>query len=236
MSNLVWSYGVTTHPKRLSTTLPKTLESLAITGFDNPHLFIDGYGQNQTKLRTTLRSESIGAYGNWILAAWSLYLEKPKADRYAIFQDDILLCKGVRQYLNQSSYPANSYLNLFAFGPNEHKIFGKSKGWCKSDQLGHGGVALVFDHLAMITLLKQTHTVNKPQLDGSGNKNPKANLDGTVSQALINQARFVEYVHNPSLVKHIGTNSVIGNAKHPEAKTFPGVNANILEIMKSESH
>jgi hypothetical protein len=149
---------------------------------------------------------------------------------YAIFQDDILICRGTREYLEQCVRPVNSYLNLFTFASNEHRIFGKPQGWIKSDQLGHGGVALVFDHEAMFTLFQQQHILDKPQLP-----NGRKNLDGAVQHAMVVQAKYTEYVHNPSLVQHIGDKSTAGNPKHPQALTFPGDSFDARKLLETES-
>jgi len=217
-----WSYGVTTVPSRVSTLLPKTLKSLAEAGFTSPRLFIDG--QCDSKLlsdlhspRITQRDSQVGAFGSWLLAAWELYIREPQAQMYAIFQDDLVMCRGVKEYLEKIEYPKKSYLNLFTFADNESFVWGQPQEWCKSDQLGKGGLALVFDHEAITTLLQQSHMVHKPQL-------PKGykNLDGAVQHALVAQAGFTEYVHNPSLVQHTGEVGTLDNPKHPLAKTFPG--------------
>jgi hypothetical protein len=161
------------------------------------------------------------------MAAWELYIRQPQAQRYAIFQDDVVLCRGVRQYLEQCEYPDKSYLNLFTFATNEHIIFGKSRGWHRSDQLGKGAVALVFDHAAMVALLQQSHMAHKPQLP-KGHKN----VDGAIQHALVAQAGFTEYIHSPSLAQHVGREGTLGNHQHPDAKTFPGETFNIVKGKK----
>lgn len=159
-------------------------------------------------------------------AAWGIYLADSKADRYAIFQDDIVLCRNVRTYLEAVEYPKQGYLNLYTFATNENKVFGKPKGFLPSDQLGKGAVALVFDHMAIHTLLQQSHLVNKPQLP-----NGKKNVDGAIQHAMVIQAHFKEYIHNPSLVQHTGKIGTLHNPIHPLAKTFPGENFDAMELI-----
>jgi hypothetical protein len=224
---LEWSYGVTTVPQRLTTLLPRTLSSLAAAGFTSPRLFVDGgCSERPSGLLVTQRDVAVRAFGNWALAAWELYVARPQARRYAIFQDDIVLCRGARQYLEACEFPEKGYLNLFTFATNEAMIFGRPKGWHKSDQLGKGAVALVFDHEAMTSLLKQPHMVDKPQLP-TGHKN----VDGAIQHSLVKQAGFVEYVHNPSLVQHVGREGTLGNSQHPDAKTFPGEQFDAMSLL-----
>ena len=174
------------------------------------------------------RHPTIGAYGNWMLTAWELYLRNAYADFYAIFEDDMVMCLGTKQYIESMDYPENSYLNLFTFATNEHKVFGKPKGWHLSDQLGKGAVALVFNRPAFITLLKQPHFVDEPYRRRQFN-----NTDGAIQHAMTVQAGFREYIHNPSLVQHIGTESILKHSKRAEAKTFPGEGWNVVDRMKS---
>jgi hypothetical protein len=42
MTELTWSYGITTVPKRQNSLLQRTVKSLGEAGFDHPHLFVDG--------------------------------------------------------------------------------------------------------------------------------------------------------------------------------------------------
>jgi hypothetical protein len=226
-----WSYGVTTCPQRLTTLLPKTLESLTAAGFDQPRLFVGGDGYIGD-LPATQRNRPIGGFFNWLLGTWELFIREPDAVRYAMFEDDFVMCKGVREYLEKCTCPVRGYLNLFTFATNENKIFGKPTGWHKSDQLGKGAVALVLPHDAMVALLQQFF-VYKPQVT---EKKPHLrefnNTDGAIQHALIRMAKFTEYVHNPSLVQHVGRETTLGNARHPDAKTFPGEDFDARSLLK----
>jgi hypothetical protein len=213
------------------------LKSLAEAGFDSPRLFVDGPGEvPSSTLEITRRSRPVGAFGNWALAAWELYILEPRAQRYAVFQDDLVACRSLREYLEQAEYPANSYLNLFTFFTNEKKVKDQPKGWVKSDQLGRGAVALVFDHQAMFSLLTSPIMSVKPQL-----RNGNQNIDGAIQQGLVVESKFTEYVHNPSLVQHVGKTTSIGKDSsgrlHPkyyiqDARTFPGEQFDALTLLE----
>ena len=218
-----WSYGVTTCPQRLTTLLPKTLASLAAAGFDRPRLFVDGPCQlSFDGLPINQRDSRSGGFMNWLLGAWELYVREPMSARYAMFEDDLIMCCGVREYLQQCAFPEKGYLNLITAWSNENKVFDKPAGWHKSDQLGRGAQALVFSHDAMVALLQQFFEY-KPQITEKKPKLPEFNnTDGAIQHALVRMAKFTEYVHSPSLVQHVGRETTLNNAKHPDAKTFPG--------------
>jgi len=231
---LTWSYGVMTTQKRVNDLLPKTITSLAKAGFDDPWIFMDGKLTVDLGPKVTAHQTPVHPYGNWLLSILELYLRNPAADRYALFQDDIVLCLGARDYLNTCKYPSQGYWNLFTFSTNEKRIADKPVGWTLSDQMGRGAVALVFNRDALVALMRTHHILNKPMdltATSSGLLKGQQNIDGCIITAA-KQASHKEYVHQPSLVQHTGEQSTMGNRHHPKAKTFPGEHFNAMELLK----
>lgn len=223
---LIWQYGVTTVPFRKG-LLNKTLNSLVGAGFDKPIVFVDSEYDDyydRLNLEIVFRSKNLKAYTNWLLTLSELYLRNPEADRYAVFQDDIVLMKDLKQFLSINEYPKDGYWNLFSFLQNE-KLIKDKKGWLKSNQKGQGGLALVFDNNTALTLLTQPHVYTR-----TWNRDRKDRfIDGAVVEAIKKSGRY-EYIHSPSLVQHIGDVSAIGNPKHPQADTFLGENISALTL------
>lgn len=235
-----WMYGVTTVPGRRATHLPETLKSLEVAGFDRPHLFVDGEldatsYRREFDLDVTAHYPSLRAVGNWITSLWTLYVLDPSAHRFAIFQDDVTLCLGVKEYLDAIPWTDRSYRNLYTSEHNE-RIAAKSPqgSWqesyvlnCGPDgrgpdpeqwQTGKGALALVFDGEAVLKLLSSHGVANKPQDLINGHHR----LDGMVVNAM-NQAGFRELVHCPSLCQHAGQHdSSMGHDPRPLARSFPG--------------
>jgi len=233
---VVWQYGVTTVPERLETLLPDTLKSLEVAGFPEPRLFVDGPYSSTAKalgLPTTYRDPKVRAFGNWVLALWELYLRNPHADRYAIFQDDLVAYPHLREYLERSVYPHQhnnmqpGYWNLYTFPINLTLCPKDYIGWYPSDQCGKGAVGLVFCKDAVTTLLSQSHTVGRPQNIKRGHRA----IDGGIVTAMRN-ARWREYVHNPSLVQHTGTESTLDNRQHDLADSFRGVDFDARKLIE----
>lgn len=240
-----WAYGVTTVPERARDLLPQTLRSLVAAGFDQPRIFVDGsqlpLASIDASLEQTLRWPKIKTFGNWSLSLWELVIRHPEADRYAMFQDDFITYKNLRQYLDRTPYPERGYCNLYTF-PSNQEIAPDRVGWyearsmeegCgnvfhgKRQQLGRGAVALIFSKEAVVALLSEPHFVTKP-LDVS---NPWKKVDGCIVTAM-NKAGWREYVHNPSLVQHTGKNSTMDNAPHKLATSFRGEDFDALELLK----
>lgn len=227
---VTWAYGVTTVPGRRKDLLPRTLASLKAGGFDNPRLFVDGEPnpqdwQSEFRLEVTGRWPRIRAYGNWILALGELFLRHITAQRYALFQDDIVCVKNLRAYLERCPWPAKSYGNLITYPQNQELAQGK-KGWYPSNQLGRGAQGLVFDRDAVITLLTHQHAITRALDAHKGWKS----IDGGVVTAL-KKAGYREYVHAPSLLYHTGKVSMLGNKPQPETAGFPGESFDALELL-----
>ena len=221
-----WSYGITTVPERIHDLLPTTIKSLATTGFDCPRLFVDGTkdptAYQRFRLPVTVRTPAIRTAGNWLLAAWELFLRNPSATYYALFQDDITACVGVREYIEKTEGLEKHYFNLCTYKQNE-EMAGDRRGWYPSNQKGRGAQALVFPQEALRALLSQEKIVQRLLDEGRGWRS----VDGTISIAM-NIAGFTEYVHMPSLVDHIGRTSSMGNTIKPGPTTFPGNNYDVL--------
>lgn len=225
-----WTYGVTTVPQRLPTLLPRTLEALRNAGFPSPRVFLDGsegvFLEALEGCEVSQRKDPLRAYGAWVLAAWELYLRDPKADRYAIFQDDITCCRNLRQYLDRCPFPERGYWNLYTVPAN---VVPNTRGWVPSPrQDGKGAIGLVFNNEGLRLLLANQYMVDRVHDEVRGHKS----IDGGVVTAMSNLG-WKEYVHQPSLVQHIGTESVIGNSFKKVADTFPGDSFDALELLST---
>ncbi len=229
-----WSYGITTVPQRLSDLLPRTLCSLAAAGFDKPRLFVDGAKDaekyRQFGLEVTTRFPTIHTAGNWILSLAELYIREPTAERFAIFQDDLITYRNLRQYLERCEYPEEGYWNLYTFPQNQKLVPKGVEGWFISNQRGLGAIATVFSLDAVVRLLTHPHLVKRPQ----DAKRGKRSIDGGIVTAF-RKAGWKEYVHNPSLVQHTGVLSSMSNKRHPLSSSFRGEEFDAMELIVGDS-
>lgn len=104
-----WAVGITTAPRRTS-TIQQTLDSVALAGWENPRLFLDGtvhVPQRYQHLPISWRSESIGAWPSWYMALTELLLHLPDADAYVMLQDDVVMHdrENLREYLQRALWP-----------------------------------------------------------------------------------------------------------------------------------
>lgn len=242
-----WSYGIISCKQRIHTLLVKTLKELNKAGFDNPRIFLDGvlpseisHFLKEDRYSITTRSPKVGAFGNWILALWELWIRHPKAERYALFEDDFVTYKNLRVYLETIPLNNNEYWNLYTFPVNQKlcpRGEDKSKelvGFYPSNQMGLGAVALVFPKQAVEEILSnKRHIVTKPR----HSVNSDRRHDGSIVE-LLTQKGFKELVHNPSLVQHQGMESTIQDKNKNWAAqlslSFRGVNFDALELLNEK--
>lgn len=205
-----WSYGITTVPERSSDLLPATVRSLHSAGFTSPRIFTD---------------RGLGNFGNWLLGMWELYILDPWCERYAMFEDDILCCNNLKAYLEEP-IPNKSYLNCYTNPENTALCPAGHKGWYPSNQKGKGALGLVFSRMGLITLLSQESLVLWRQNATRGHKS----IDGAIATAM-SHAGWMEYVHSPSLVQHMGLKSTICNGPRTQSPCFVGEYYDPLEIL-----
>ncbi len=238
-----WAYGVTTVPGRFDSLLPKTLASLAGGGFDLPRLFVDGVcdpaaiRQLGPQFEVTHRQPNIRTFGNWALGLAELFIREPTAERYAMFQDDLVAVRNLKEYLTKLTYEDKTYWNLYTMPENEAlapklpnpdlRARKTVPGFHASNQCGRGALALVFNQKAVIDLLTSLHMIQRPMHAIRGWRS----IDGGILTAL-QKAGYRELVHNPSLVQHTGlTASTMGNRMWPLSETFPGEQCDALELL-----
>lgn len=227
--DLKWACGVTTVPSRRTTTLPGTIASLYAAGFLDLRLFIDGcsngdvkpYKQHYPGLGITTHDPPVHAFGNFWLGLLEMYLREPLADLYGLFQDDVLICKNTKLYL-EATIPSSCeerfhppYFNLITVKHNEDLIREKGIGWHHSNQLGWGAQGLIFPRQTMFMMFQSRHMVERPQGMRNGVPDPPRawkNLDGGVC-ASIKSCGGIELVHYPSLIYHVEGPSAIGNQR-----------------------
>ena len=235
-----WAYGITTVPERVGELFPRTLKSLRSSGFDKPRIFIDG-AQNhdydlrveEEWLRVTEHCPPVRTAANWLLAAWELHLRNPTAHRYAIFQDDIVASRNLREYLERSEYPTRGYWNLCTYPVNDSLAKGR-EGWFLSNQYHKGAQALVFDNVTMRCLLSNLgYAVERLQDE----RYRYQCIDGTVGKVL-KSIGCKEYVHNPSMVCHTGVGGKTsmtfapGHKSQPVIESFRGEDFDLLTLLK----
>jgi hypothetical protein len=221
-----WAVGLTTVPSRRA-LLERTLASVAAAGFPRPHLFVDGARTFETDLEATCRWPAVLTWANWFLGLTELIARRPFAHFYLMLQDDLVMCRGVREYLEARPWPKDGYANLYTAPENASR----EPGWRETRDVardperniglqgGRGALALAFDRRAAMAMLAAPSATRK-LVDLRPEFRVKR-ADGGIVTAM-NLSGFREYVHAPSLVQHTGTISSMGNGWQAPSSTFLG--------------
>jgi hypothetical protein len=214
-----WAYGITTVPRRRRTTLPKTVETLAAAGFHEPRYFVDDWDGTEYP-NATYRRPKIRTFGNWILGMAELYIREPDADRYAMFQDDIVACVRLREYLERSTVQPNAYWNCITYPSNAD--IAERTGWNLGNRQGLGAQGLVFTNKGLLDLITVSRIAERVKDKGRGWKS----VDGGIVFAM-RKMGYAELVHYPSLIGHTGVQSSMGNGAQPHIPFDPTYDPNI---------
>jgi len=187
-----WAVGVTTARRPLP-TLQKTCTSLARAGFAGPRILDDVDRQ--------------GPWPNWLRAVQALLREHPEAEALLICQDDIVLCRDLRQYLDRTLWPGPAVALCSPYCPGPYRQ--KRPGWRRQQR----GWALV-GALCWALPRRAAEAV----LEDLGEVAARSRIDARVGRWAAQTGRSVWY-HSPSLVQHIGNrNSALGDKLDTELR------------------
>lgn len=239
-----WSCGLTTVPERFA-LLQRTAVSLAKAGFDDLLIGVDGCGDPERYdcfPRTSCRRQRNDNFANWYLTACEAYLSDPFADAYAMFEDDLVCCLGLREYVERAicDYP-RGYLNLYTDVQSLNHAGLANNGWFETktiDSAGHqqgrGAVALAFSRDAFVKLLRSPHTIfhaNDTTITRGDKIRGRWFVDALVVTVL-NGEGYREMCHYPALTLHTGDQSTLGNAGYRQAP-FYGETFDIMRSMRN---
>ena len=251
-----WAVGITTVPERRDVLLRRSLNSLARGGFSDVRIFVDGCDDptlySEFGKHITVRFPKVNAFNNWMLAAYELFYRHPDADRWAVFQDDILVCQNLRQYLEAIPFPENGYLNLSTIREQEDVVPGP-KGIVealiqspkhseklpdgKTRQRGRGAMGLVFNQASMLAVIRHPHMTQRVLPEKRDPNRYFRFIDGAVVE-VINSSGMREYVHNPGLLQHNGPQSTITPKVWGDgalARSWPGEDFDCLTLLPAKN-
>lgn len=184
-----WSIGITSAPRPTS-TLERTVESIRQSGWAD------------VPLLCSVDERAKGAWRNWLDTLDTLLKKQPNADVYAVFQDDVVLCRDLRGYAEATLWPQNQEKVALCspYCPTVHR--GKSRGW---NRLKAGW------HLCGALTWFITPEGARRMLRDLGHIQARSRIDARVGKWAQDARRSIWY-HTPSLAQHIGNrNSALGD-------------------------
>ena len=196
-----WSVGVLTAPRPRS-RLAETVRSLAQAGWSDLTLRAEPgtpVAQDRRGVRVVVNDRRLGPHLNFRTTLHGLLTEQPAADAYAVFEDDILVTKNLRSWLeSRGLWPSDrvGVLSLFTAAVNDRP----EDGWHPCVGLpgrAYGAQAFVFppDCARAYLAMPQPRSTWGQQDYWVGWWCLKSGLE--------------YWMHSPSFVRHIGDASSI---------------------------
>lgn len=204
---LVWSVGVTTAPRAVSTqrydamaqergfrsgpAIEWTLESLANAGWDDITVFAEtkSHKPESGYSRWIERPQPLGSWKNWRASLHQLMNDRPDADVFMLCQDDVIFCRGLREFLDATLWPDDTgIVSLYCSAR-----YSAGSGLIPlSRHVFWGALALLFRKETVEAVLKQH--LGKEE----GNR-----IDVRLGSWCTQQRRKM-WVYTPSLAQHTG--------------------------------
>lgn len=207
-----WAVGITSAPRPVP-TLHRCVESVMAAGFAptvfaEPGTSIDGIGC-PVAVRTTRR----GIWRNYVDTLRQLLAAHPDAQAIMVLQDDVVLCQGVREFLEHDLWPGLSPGMVSIYSPEEREA-GGLPGVDRRTSGVIGLCAAIYPrHVAERLAQSQfAHDWRGVHAQGAHEPDPlkKKAIDTGVCETLKAWGLPV-YHYRPSLAQHIADVSSIGH-------------------------
>ena len=191
--DFTWGVGLTTAPRKNS-TLEITLKSVHEAGWENPDIFND--------------KDKVGSWKTWLDSLRILVEKYPKANAYLMLQDDIILCKNVRSYLERTLWPDSQDRIAVCSFYTSAIYFQSTPGWHPLKLGKETPFNLHGELLCGVTLLFPNIIAKKILAENQANPGEKS-LDVRIGHWAKSQG-LTPWMHSPSLAQHIAlTNSAL---------------------------
>lgn len=218
-----WAVAVTAAPRPHGSTLAGTVDSLAAAGFPAPIVFAEPGADTDAVLGKALvapNREPLGAWNNWLHALRTLVEAHPEAHAFLLVQDDVQVCRGLRDYLSKTLWPEPvekiAVCSAYTCGQNR----AVNRGWHNRTDGQHTVGALLW------TIPPAAARRILSELSDKYPKSPEEKrIDMRVGRWARNRGLHI-WNHTPSLAQHTGRgNSSLGDGSTStlrRATDFPG--------------
>lgn len=207
-----WAVGVVTAP-RAESCIEKTLPSLRNGGWDDFVVYAEP-GSVVPHDKVVMRPEVYGDWANWYCGLSELVQTHPQADYVLMLEDDVVMCKNVRQYLDVSIPKLDDFAALSFYTPAFYNKFSTESMFNKEYE-GSRTLGTLTVIMKMATALD---FIGDPEIS----KRRFLSKDSTMAaQDWSNTAKDIFlglwakrkglpiYYHSPSLAQHIGQKTTL---------------------------
>jgi len=224
-----WAVGITVAPRKVA-NYTYTIDSFLAAGWDSIHLFFEPnvkLADHHKHLPLTQRKKKLGAWKNWLTSLNDLIEIYPDADCYGLIQDDVIFCKGTKDFLTHTLWPEKDAGVCSVFTPQHYTR--EKPGWYKTNKKGCLWMAQTYFFPPDSARDCAKHPIC------TGWKKDRQ-IDNIVGRWANNVGQY-PYYFSPSLAQHIGDTSTLWNegnkaAGRRAARDFVGEYFNAYEFAK----
>jgi len=222
-----WTVGVTTAPRKNGYYLDRTLSSLHRAGFTETNVFAEPGSviPEWFNGHVISRRKQYGDWTNWATGLYELFLSEPDTDYYLMCEDDVVMCKGVRSYLDYALPQIGTFASLSLYTSSKYYKTNRARCFhneCRGKNTW-GTVTVIMSHASVLRFfsdqevqrhrffdifeVKQDYWNNKASY-GMGRTSVVDCVGNTLKDAVIGQwaerLSLPIYYHSPALAEHIG--------------------------------
>jgi hypothetical protein len=227
-----WAVGVITAPRDKGYYLDQTLTSLKLAGWDSIVVFAEPNARIPDAFSGDVvrRRKKYGDWTNWATGLYELFLSEPDADYYFMAEDDALVCKGARAYLEHALPKLDRIGSLSIYTSSKYYNPKRARGFhneCRG-KLTWSTVTVIMPRTSVLSFFADEDVQKHRTIDifevQEGFWNLKASygrarssitdcVGNTIKDAVIGhwaeKNKLPMYFHTPALAEHIGNFSTL---------------------------
>jgi len=233
-SDVKWAVGVITAPREQGFYLDQCLDSLQEGGWNDPVVFAEPKAKIPDDFMGDVvrRRKQFGDWTNWATGLFELFLSEPESDYFFMLEDDAVVCKNARQYVERGLVELGEFASLSLYTPSIY---------CKNDFQGFHNeqrgkrtwstVTVIMSHRSVLNFFSDIDVQKHRFFDifkvgpkywgghggqgsyGTGYTSVIDTVGNTVKDAVIGQwaekNNLPIYYHTPALAEHVGIFSTL---------------------------
>lgn len=216
-----WAVGVVTAPRPHGVSyLPACLQSLQSAGWTDIVIFAepDAPIPHNFTGDVVCRRKQFGDWTNWATGLYELLFSEPDADYFLMLEDDTVVCRASRLYLESTVPLLNEFASVSIYTP---AIYHRKRIWgyhnCCRGWLTWTTNTVLMTKDKVMTFFSDTDTLRHrfenifdPNFKNWGcTGDPKNSVKDAVLGKWAYKNRLPMYFHTPSLAEHLGVASTV---------------------------
>jgi len=238
-----FAVGITSAP-RPQPTLADCVRSVIAAGFA-PTVFAEpGTPVTGLSCPVVLRPQKLGCFHNYLQTLKDLLTANPDADAIVVFQDDVIVARETRLFLEHDLWPSDKCGAVSLYSPDFFSYeVNKPAGFSRQGgKYLMGACAMVYPRtMAEAMITRHTNWRGCAKGPPIKDETKKKAVDTWIGHAVAGEKLHV-YYPNPSLCQHVATTSAIGHGGNNQIRKgkhyrksgkFSGEQVTPFEAMKS---